>query len=64
MKVWTLFIDDPGPGCSFKEEQLADMLKQEKELRSLINNLQHFDRVIGSKKAITRRIGAAFTRVF
>ena len=46
------------------QEQLADMLKQEKELRGLINQLQHFDRVIGSKKAITRRIGAAFTRLF
>ena len=31
MKVWTLFIDDPGPGCSFTEEQLADMLNDIRE---------------------------------
>ena len=46
------------------QQQLQDLLGQEKELRSLINRLQHLDRVIGSKKAVTRRIGAAFDRLF
>ena len=44
--------------------QLSDMILQQRELRSLINQIQNYDRVIGQKNAITRRIGCAFDRVF
>ncbi len=46
------------------QDQLAVMLQQTKDLRSLINEVQNIDRVIGKHLGTTRRIGAAFTRVF
>lgn len=46
------------------QQQLADMLQQEKELRSLISKIKHIDFVIAGKQAATRRIGAAFNRIF
>ena len=46
------------------QQQLKEMLQQEKELRSLINEIQNYDRVIGKHIGTTRRIGVSFTRVF
>ena len=46
------------------QEQLSDMILQQRELRSLINQIQNYDRIIGQKNAVTRRIGCAFDRVF
>ena len=46
------------------QTQLAAMLQETKDLRSLINEVQNYDRVIGKYTGTTRRIGAAFTRLF
>lgn len=46
------------------QQQLKDMLEETKQLRSLINSVQHIDGVIGKQNAITRRITAAFNRIF
>ena len=46
------------------QQQLRDMIQQTKDLRSLINKLQNIERVIGQTTASSRRIGAAFSRLF
>ena len=45
------------------QNQLRDMIEDQKKLRSLINKLQNMDRVIGQQNVITRRLGAAFDRI-
>ena len=46
------------------QEQLQTLVDEQKKVRQLIKEIQHIEFVLGTKKAITRRIGSAFTRLF
>ena len=46
------------------QQQLKDMLQSVRDLRSLINEIQNYQRVCGQNKAAARGIRLSFTRLF